>query len=100
MRIRMPLVVALALAFALVVAAGYGLGRREGPASASAAQSASATWNSTMIWRPTLVEAGEALAEVVNQIDASCSVDVDPVVATNGAAPEGPIYAFAVTWTC
>jgi hypothetical protein len=52
-----------------------------------------------MLWRPTLEEAGEALAEVINQIDASCSVDIDPVVAPERAS-EGPVYAFAVTWTC
>jgi hypothetical protein len=99
MRFRAPFVVALALALLLAAAAGYGLGRREGPSPASAAQQESATWHSTMLWRPSLVEAGEALAEVINEIDASCSVDVDPVVAPDGAA-EGPVYAFAVTWTC
>ncbi len=66
---------------------------------ASVAQDGS-TWQSAMIWRPTLPETGDALAELTNQIDASCSVDVDRVVATNGAGPEGPVYAFAVTWAC
>jgi hypothetical protein len=100
MRSRTPFVVVLALVLVLAVTAGYGLGRRENPAQVSAAQPAPATWNSTMIWQPTLEDAGIALAELVNQIDASCSVDVDPVVPANGEGPEGPVYAFAVTWTC
>jgi hypothetical protein len=53
-----------------------------------------------MIWRPTLEEAGLALAEWVNQIEASCNVDVDTVTAINGSGPEGDVYAFAVTWAC
>jgi hypothetical protein len=55
-------------------------------------------WNNAMIWQPSLPEAGTALAELVNQIDATCSVDVDTVVAANGTGPEGPVYAFLVTW--
>lgn len=58
------------------------------------------TWQSAMLWQPTLADAGNALAELVNQIDAACSVDVDPVVATNGSGPEGPVYAFVATWAC
>lgn len=74
--------------------------------TASAAQATSAVrqtamvWNSAMIWQPTLPDAGVALAELVNQIDATCNVDVDPVVATDGSGPEGAVYAFTVTWGC
>ena len=73
---------------------------------ASSAQASSAVrqtptvWNSAMIWQPTLADAGLALAELVNQIDATCHVDVDPVVTTAGSGPEGAVYAFAVTWGC
>jgi hypothetical protein len=89
----------IVLAFAIVAAAGYGFGLRDSPAGASA-QEGSGTWNSTMVWRPTLEEAGIGLAEIVNQIDASCDVDVDPVLPTEDDAPEGPVYAFAITWRC
>ena len=41
-----------------------------------------------------------ALSELVNQIDAACHVDVDNVVASGGQGPEGPVYAFLVTWAC
>jgi hypothetical protein len=58
------------------------------------------TWYSTMVWRPYVADAGIALAEVLNEIDGSCTVDVDPVMASNGSGPEGPVYAFAVTWSC
>ena len=92
-------IVVVALALALM-AAGYGLGRQSAPSTAQAAQEGPATWNSTMIWRPTLEEAGLALAEWVNQIEASCNVDVDTVTAINGSGPEGDVYAFAVTWAC
>lgn len=57
-------------------------------------------WNSAVIWQPTLLDAGNALAEHLNQIDARCNVDVDTIVAANGVGPEGPVYAFAVTWAC
>ncbi len=67
---------------------------------ASASQQGLDSWYSTMLWRPTLSEAGQALAEIVNQIDGSCIVDVEPVASTNGAGPEGSVYAFAVTWGC
>lgn len=67
---------------------------------ASSAQEPAATWQSTLIWQPTLVDAGNALAAHVNQIDAACNVDVDPVFATNGAGPEGAVYAFQVSWSC
>lgn len=58
------------------------------------------TWYSTMLWRPTIADTGIALAEVLNEIDGSCTVDVDAVTASNGAGPEGPVYALAVTWAC
>jgi plastocyanin len=94
------LCVALAVALALVATAGYSLRSGQGAAQVAAAQPEIATWNSAMVWRPSLLEAGEALTELVNQIDALCSVDVDAVVATNGSGPEGPVYAFGVTWAC
>ena len=53
-----------------------------------------------MFWRPSLEKAGIGLAEIVTQIDASCMVDVDPGLPTNGSGPEGTVYAFAVTWAC
>lgn len=87
----------LVVALAVITMAGCGLGHH---APVSAAQQPPATWLSTVIWQPTLADAGIALAEFVNQIDASCSVDVDSVVATSGSGPEGPVYAFAVTWAC
>jgi hypothetical protein len=74
--------------------------------TASTAQATSAVrqdgpvWNSAMVWQPTLPDAGLALADLVNQIDATCHVDVDPVVTTAGSGPEGAVYAFAVTWGC
>lgn len=58
------------------------------------------SWYSTMLWRPTIADTGIALTEVLNEIDGSCTVDVDPVNASNGAGPEGPVYAFVVTWAC
>jgi hypothetical protein len=92
--------VVVALALALVAVVAYDVGQRTVVTSVDAAQDEPQTWNSTMVWRPTLEEAGVALAEVVNQIDARCQVDVDPVTATNGETPEGTVYAFAITWTC
>src|SRR5688572_14708624 len=100
MRHRIATVVTCALVLVLVASIAYALGRRAGSGSVVAAQQAPSTWNSTMLWRPTLEEAGLSLAEIVNQIDASCSVDVDPVVPTDGSGPEGTVYAFAVTWVC
>ncbi len=100
MHIRMSIIGACALVLVVVASLAYGIERRDSSAPAVAAQGASLTWNSTMVWRPTLEEAGIGLAEVVNQIDASCSVDVDPVVPTDGTGPEGTVYAFAVTWAC
>lgn len=90
MRCRMPIVALLVL----VATVGHG------SATFTASQPSPATWNSAMIWQPSLGEAGDALSELVNQIDASCSVDVDPVETANGAGPEGPVYGFAVTWRC
>ena len=100
MHSRMSTIVAFALLLVVVAALGFGLGRRDGSTPAVAAQDAPSTWNSTMLWRPSLEEAGIGLAEIVNQIDASCSVDVDPVLPTDGSGPEGTVYAFAVTWAC
>lgn len=91
--------VVLIAASLLVALAGYGLSLRSGSSPAKAAQP-SATWNSAMVWEPTLAGSGEALAGVINQIDASCSVDVDSVMTTNGADPQGSVYAFAISWTC
>ncbi len=84
----------------VVVAAAFGLGQRDGAAPAEAAQTTAAVWNSSMVWAPSLQETGDALAGLVNQIDAACVVDVDPTVATNGAAVDGTVYAIAVTWAC
>ncbi len=58
------------------------------------------SWYSTMLWRPTIADTGLALSEVLNEIDGSCTVDADPVVASNGNGPEGAVYAFIVTWAC
>lgn len=58
------------------------------------------TWQSAIIWQPTLQEAGAALADHLNQTDATCRVDVDNIQSTNGAGPEGPVYAFVVAWAC
>jgi hypothetical protein len=91
---------ALLSALLVVAVAAFAWGRESAPAPALAAQAGGGTWNSTMIWRPTLEEAGLALAEWVNQIDAACQVDVDNVTAINGSGPEGDVYAFAVTWSC
>ena len=82
---------ALAVALALVATASYDLRSGQGAALVAAAKPEIATWNSAMVWRPSLLEAGEALTELVNQIDALCSVDVDAVVTTNGRGPEGPV---------
>ena len=68
--------------------------------NAGSAQQSGSTAQSAMLWYPSLAEAGDAIAGLVNQIDAGCAVDVDPVVSTNGAGPEGAVYAFAVTWGC
>jgi hypothetical protein len=37
---------------------------------------------------------------VLNEIDGSCLVDVDPVTTTSGTGPEGTVYAFIVSWSC
>lgn len=58
------------------------------------------TWQSAVIWQPTLEASAAALAEHLNQTDATCRVDVDDIQSTNGAGPEGPVYAFLVTWAC
>ncbi len=84
----------------LVAAAAFGIGQRDGAAPAEAAQTTSAVWNSGMVWAPSLQETGDALAGLVNEINAACVVDVDPTVATNGAAVDGTVYALAVTWSC
>lgn len=91
---------AFVVALGLVAMASYGLGQRQGLEPAGAAQPAAPVWNSTMLWQPSLAEAGDALAGLTNQVDASCSLDVDPAVPTNGTGPEGAVYAFAVTWAC
>jgi plastocyanin len=88
------------LTIALVLSLSSGIVQLAAPLTTNAAQEASGTWNSAMVWRATLPEAADGLAEVLNDIDASCSVDVDPVVASGGSAPEGPVYAFAITWSC
>lgn len=82
-----------ALSMAVILMVGTG-------GSGLAAQDERPTWQSAMFWAPTLADAGAALAEHVNQIGASCVVDLDNVVSTNGAGPEGTVYAFAVTWAC
>ncbi len=71
-----------------------------GGVSNAAAQEASPAWLSAVVWAPSLQEAGVSLAEHLNQIDAACNVDIDVVQTTNGAAPEGAVYAFLVTWSC
>lgn len=58
------------------------------------------TWNSTTLWRPTIADTGLAMTEILNEIDGSCVVDVDSVSASNGAGPEGPVYALTLTWAC
>ncbi|MGD9712500.1 MAG: hypothetical protein AB7V46_10590 [Thermomicrobiales bacterium] len=58
------------------------------------------SWYSTMLWRPTIADTGLALSEVLNEIDGSCTVDADPVLASNGSGPEAPVYAFVVSWAC
>lgn len=100
MRTRKSTIVVFALVLVVVASVAFALGRWSSDDRAVAAQQGPPTWNSTMLWRPTLEEAGLGLAEIVNQIDASCTVDVDPVVTTNGTGPEGTVYAFAVTWVC
>jgi hypothetical protein len=87
--------VALLVALVFIVLAVVNLGQRS-----TSAQLPPAVWNSAMVWQPTLEDAGFALSDLVNQIDASCTVDVDTAVASNGAGPEGPVYAFAITWAC
>ncbi len=99
-RTSMVTMLIVALLLSLAFAGGYGIGRLDGPGPVEAAQDGSGTWNSTMIWRPTLEETGLALAEWVNEIDASCNVDVDNITAINGNGPEGDVYAVAVTWAC
>lgn len=71
-----------------------------GAAPVDAAQNGEAPWFSNVIWQPSLADSGAAIAEFVNQIDASCSVTVEPVLAANGVGPEGAVYAFAIYWTC
>lgn len=78
----------------LIAVAGFSIANR------SSAQEPPAVWNSAMVWQPGLVESGDAIAELVNQIDAACNVDVDPVQASGGAGPEGAVYAFSVNWAC
>ena len=88
---RMSVMVVCALV--LVAVGGFGQ-------LAAASQAPPAVWNSTAIWQPTLGDAGNALSELVNQIDAACSVDVDNIVVSGGSGPEGSVYAFVVTWAC
>ncbi len=68
--------------------------------AASNPSPAGLTWQSTVIWEPTLEGAATALANHLNQTDATCRVDVNDIQSTNGAGPEGPVYAFAVAWAC
>lgn len=96
---RLSIVASFVVAVALMAGVGLWIAPGADPGAVVSAQDQQ-TWNSTMIWAPTLEEAGLSLAEFVNEIDANCSVDVDPVSATNGDGPEGPVYAFAVTWSC
>jgi len=86
---------ALRIAFCLVCLLGMG-----GALSSAAAQDAPPSWQSAVIWAPSLEESGVALAEHLNQIDAACNVDIDTIETTNGAGPEGAVYAFLVTWSC
>ncbi|MEZ4500769.1 MAG: hypothetical protein R2839_12030 [Thermomicrobiales bacterium] len=65
----------------------------------SVAQTEPPVWFSQVLWYPSLEEAGIGLAELVNQIDAACEVDVDPVASTNGGGATA-VYGFAVAWTC
>ena len=69
-------------------------------AQSASAQEPGASWQSAIIWAPTLTEAGAAIATHVNQIDAACAVDIDPIASTNGAGPEGAVYAFSIAWSC
>jgi hypothetical protein len=85
----------LRVAICLICVLGLG-----GGMARAAAQDAAPTWQSAVIWAPSLQETGAALSEHVNQIDAACTVHVDVVQTTNGAAPEGSVYAFLVTWAC
>lgn len=94
-RTSLRMSVALLVALALVAMAVLNLGQRS-----TSAQPPPAVWNSAMVWQPTLEDARFALSDLVNQIDASCAVDVDTAVTSNGAGPEWPVYAFAVTWAC
>jgi hypothetical protein len=87
--------VTLRVVFCLVCLLGLG-----GVMSSAAAQDAPPSWLSTVIWAPSLQEAGDSLSEHLNQIDAACTVNVDVVQTTNGAGPEGAVYAFLVTWSC
>ena len=87
--------VTLRVVFSLVILLGLG-----GEMASIAAQDTSPIWQSAVIWAPSLPEAGDALAEYLNQIDAACTVDVDVIQSTNGAGPEGAVYAFLVAWTC
>lgn len=67
---------------------------------ASNSNPAGATWQSAIVWQPTLEASAAALADQLNQTDASCRVAVNDIQSTNGAGPEGPVYAFAVVWAC
>ena len=98
MRIRMLL--AWVIAFAAIIMTIADIDQERASRTAAAASQNGNVWNSTMLWYPTLSEAGDAIAGLLNQIDATCSLDVDPVQATNGAGPEGTVYAFSVNWAC
>lgn len=89
------LIVRLALCLACLTAVAGGV-------SSTAAQQTEppAAWLSNVIWAASLPDAGAALAEHLNQIDAACNVDVDVIQSTNGAGPEGAVYAFLVVWAC
>ena len=66
----------------------------------SGAPAASGPWLSNMVWQPTFADAGIALAELLNQIEATCTVDVDDAISTNGVTADGPLVGFAVSWSC
>lgn len=93
------LVVTLLLVVAFVAGiAGYGIAQLESPGAVSA--QSGGVWMSQTVWRPDLAEAAIAVTEVLNEIDGSCLVDVDPVTTTSGSGPEGAVYAFIIAWTC
>jgi hypothetical protein len=71
--------------YALIMTASGVAGVHTAP-SVSAARQDAPTWNSAMVWRPSLSEAGDGLAQLLNEIDASCAVY--PVMAANVSGPD------------